>query len=548
MNSSRFLEFLTLYPKNASELGLGILRSIFVCVGLVFVGATVAWGDELLDVEVCLDKFDLQCALERRADLGGDDAVVVDRVSLWIDFHQGNYARAVQALDRLEASGVRVGELERGVPYRPTAEAAVGMVESRRDGVAVRVSQGPDIILVDEALEVMTGARRVIDQAFGGGPRHDIVLDIFPTASRFIAASGLPPESVQTTGVVALSKWTRLLLTSPRALGRGYGWKDTVAHEYIHLVVAYRTENRAPVWLQEGLAKHMETWWRGDRSGGLDAHTQSLLANALRDDSFVPFEKFARSMAYLDSGEEAALAFAQVSTMVAFMLESAGDSSLVDLMNRIRAGEDAQATVADIAGFADFTAFKAAWRSWLSVQPLIQTRLASLPVVLDGEGGDFDGDPLLAGRPDLARFARLGDLLRDRGYFEAALVEYEKAADPEEPPSPLLLARRAACLDGLGRVREALAVVDEGTRLYPEFTTLQKDRGLLLLKDGKSRAAIAAFEAAHDLNPYDPDVERHLAELHAEVGNGAKAARHQRVLRILATGGLDLGESPVDPG
>ena len=36
--------------------------------------------------------------------------------------------------------------------------------------------------------------------------------------------------------MVALSKWSRLLALSPRALGRGYAWKDTIAHEYVHLV------------------------------------------------------------------------------------------------------------------------------------------------------------------------------------------------------------------------------------------------------------------------------------------------------------------------
>ena len=47
---------------------------------------------------------------------------------------------------------------------------------------------------------------------------------------------------------------------------------------------------------------------------------QSLLAQALVD-AFVPFEKFRLSMAYLDGGEEAALAYAQVSTMVDFMVQ-----------------------------------------------------------------------------------------------------------------------------------------------------------------------------------------------------------------------------------
>jgi tetratricopeptide (TPR) repeat protein len=517
-------------------------------LGLGLGGSGLARADALLEMEVCLDHFDLACARQVRDRVSTSDAIATDRAELWLAFHEGRYDDAVAALERLEAVGVRVEDLERGVPYRPTAESARGMVEAVRGAVAVRYSPGPDRILVDEALDVLEGSRLVYDEVFGAGPPQTIVLDIFPTATRFIGASGIPPESVRTTGVIALSKWTRLLLTSPRALGRGYGWKDTVAHEYIHLVVAYNTRNRAPVWLQEGLAKHLETWWRGDRSGHLDAHAQSLLAEAVRSGAFVPFEKFARSMAYLDSGEEAALAFAQVSTMIQFMLETTGPAGLAQLMERVGDGEDAQSVVADLAGFEDFERFRTGWRAWLRSLPLVQEQLASLPVVLDGEGGDFDGDPLLSGRPDLARFARLGDLLRQRGHYEAALIEYDKAADPTQPPSPLLLARRAVCHRALKQPEKAVRLLKQGVELYPEFTPVQKSLGQMLAEQGQNRAALKALLAAHDLNPYDPEVQALLTELFVRVGDEEAARRHRRYGQILATGGVDDGESPVEPG
>ena len=88
------------------------------------------------------------------------------------------------------------------------------------NGGGVRHAEGIDRCLVDEAIDTLQRSRLTYDGIFAGGPEHDIVLDIFPTATRFIGGSGLPPEAVRTTGVVALSKWTRLLLTSPRALSR----------------------------------------------------------------------------------------------------------------------------------------------------------------------------------------------------------------------------------------------------------------------------------------------------------------------------------------
>lgn len=498
----------------------------------------------------CLDHFDLPCAQAELAELqrSAPGSQQTRRVEAWVRFHEGAYGEARSLLEALEAEGVPVSEEEPYTPYGPTAEAAAGLTEVRSGEVRIRHQSGLDTILADQAVDALEAARTTYDGLFGGGPKHPVVLDLYPTANRFIAASGLPPESVRTTNVIALSKWTRLLVTSPRALSRGYGWKDTVAHEYIHLVVAVRTANNAPVWLQEGLAKHLEQHWRGETSGGLDAHAQSILAEAIATDGFVPFEKFRRSMAYLDSSQEAALAFAQVSTMVGFLLENAGEEALPALMDRVRDGEDPNAAFASLAGYPDWSSFLEGWKAWLATLPLVKETLAQVPVVLDGEADEFASDPLFADRPDLARFTRVGDLLRDRGHFEAALVEYGKAEDPEGPPSPLLLARKAECHLGLGDEAAALREVRTGTRLYPEVPVLQVTLGRILEGQGQLRQAASAYAVAQDINPYNPEVQQALVRLYEALGRTALAQRHERYATILATGGAaGRAASPADP-
>jgi hypothetical protein len=484
----------------------------------------------------CLRASNLTCAQEIRDQLVVSDPADPNTLLLAAKtaFHEGDYASALASWQSL-SDGVRAGDPH--TPYAATAAAATGLVEAKADGVVLRHDSGLDTILADEALETLSQARVTYDVLFGGGPDHDIVLDIFPTASRFTAASGLPTEAVQTTGVIALSKWSRLLLTSPRALSRGYNWKDTISHEYIHLVVSWRSSDRVPVWLQEGLAKHLEADWRGGRAGYLSVHQQSLLAAALHTGEFVPFEKFKQSMAYLDSGEEAALAFAQVATMVHFLLERGTDAVLVDLMDRIRSGEATEDVVADLAGYADFDTFKVGWKAFIAQLPLIEQQLATLPVVLDSSGDDFASDPLLSMRQDLARYARLGDLLREASRPAAALIEYGKAADPDAPPSPMLLARKAVCLEMMGEVSAALAVAEEGVALYPEFPLLQVTTAQLRDVSGQRTEAITAWKAAHDLNPFNPIVQRALMEGYEAIGEIDLAARHSRYERILSTGG-----------
>jgi len=507
-------------------------------LGALLLLSTPAWGVSVGEGLGCLQAGDLLCAQEVRDQLIANrpDETDTMRLQLRVLFREGKYAEAVSVLDALQTRGVEV-ESEDNNPYRDTLRAARGMKETTGTGIRVRHGSGVEVILQDDAHVVMLASRRTYDSLFGGGPSHDVLLDIFPTARRFIWASGLPPDAVRTTGVIALSKWNRLLITSPRSKGRGYGWKDTVAHEYIHLVVAVRTGDRAPVWLHEGLAKHLESRWRASPSGGLSAYQQTLLAKAIRSETFVPFEKFKHSMAYLDSGDEAALAFAQVSTMVAYLLEKAGDEALPGVLDRIRDGEAAELAVSEAAGHTDFQEFRSGWLAWLRGQPLIQGQIAALPVVLDGSGGTFADDPLLGARADLARFARLGDLLREAKRPMAALVEYRKAVDPDSPASPLLMSREAMCLLELEQPTEALKAVREGVRMYPEFTLLLVVHARILDALGRPQDAIVAWQAAHDLNPFDPEVQAALAQGWQALGNEKKAERHRRYGHILKSGG-----------
>jgi tetratricopeptide (TPR) repeat protein len=513
------------------RVGLGILWTLWPGTALA-----VSANDAL----ECLQQSDLVCAQEIEAELERDRPGSVDlgQVRVWNAFHQGDYLRTMEEMERLRERGTDLEVEESRIPYRGTAEASRGMESHRGEGVEVRVSPGVDRIVAEEAVDALIKIRQETDGLFGGGPEHTIILDVFATGTRFIGASGLPPEAVQTTGVVALSKWTRLLLTSPRALSRGYAWRDTVAHEYIHLVVSFRSEDQAPVWLQEGLAKFLESHWEDGATGELTIHHQSLLAEAVRTGDFVPFEKFKYSMAYLDSGEEAALAFSQVATMVQYMTERGGMDVLPVLMDRLADGETAESAVAGLAGHSDFESFRQGWLEWLRTQRLASEDLSSLPVVLDGAGDEFDSDPLLSQRPDLARYTRLGDLLLQAERPKAALIEYEKAVDPDEPPSPLLMSRKAQCLADLERVRDALGEAQEGVRLYPEFAPLQVIYARMLELSGRSLDARKAWAEAHNLNPYDPEVQDALVRLYGEEGNSTAQARHERYAHILATGGL----------
>ena len=115
-----------------------------------------------------------------------------------------------------------------------------------------------------------------------------------------------------TTGTIAICKFNKLMVTSPKAVARGYDWLDTLAHEYMHLVVSQKSRNTVPIWLHEGLAKYLESRWRGPGGLAMTPSTLALLGERVKKNKLVPFEKMHPSMALLPTAEDAATAFAEV--------------------------------------------------------------------------------------------------------------------------------------------------------------------------------------------------------------------------------------------
>ena len=59
------------------------------------------------------------------------------------------------------------------------------------------------------------------------------------------AVSTLTEEEIRTSGTVAVCKFGKLMMLSPKALLKGYDWLDTAAHEYTHLVLTAHVRQRA---------------------------------------------------------------------------------------------------------------------------------------------------------------------------------------------------------------------------------------------------------------------------------------------------------------
>ena len=310
-------------------------------------------------------------------------------------------------------------------------------------------------MLVPYAREALEAAYKTLHDDLGFDAEMPIRVELYRSPANLAAVSSLSQAEVARTGTIALCKWARLMVTTPRALAYGYPWLDTISHELVHYAVSTLTGDRAPVWLQEGLAKFLERRWREPPGGRIPPAMEHLLAKALRSGKLLSFEAMHPSMAKLPSAEDATLAFAEVANAIAYLHDKGGMPALRVALKRVASGEDARAAVAGAAG-VPWPEFERGWKAFMTAQhyktfPAIDiatTHIRKPGAIASGRKPaeeDALSAALKAGQP--YRHLRLGNMLLRRDRPRAAVAEYEKGAKAIGPAGTRHAAtrRRAGC-------------------------------------------------------------------------------------------------------
>lgn len=458
-------------------------------------------------------------------------------------FLRGDYERAARRLDGLpdDAAFGNVGPLRALVASTIEATAGFARYESPSGRFVIHYPPGKDEVIVDLAAEVLDRAYDAIGDDLGYEPPTPVRVEILSRASDLAKVSTLTESEIDTTGTIALCKYNKLMIVTPRATVFGYSWMDTLAHEYTHYVVSRASYDTVPVWLQEGLARFEQSRWRSPPTDALSPVEENLLASALASGRLIEFDAMHPSMAKLPSAEAAALAFAEVYTMVTFLHERVGYDGLRRILARQRDGASARRAVTEVTGLGRFSKVESAWRRYLRKRKLSRrpdltghTGRARIRKG-DPEAPDGDTDNLGVDRVRDAKarnFARLGGILRARHMPKAAAIEYEKALAiaGDDPFIAGKLARTYLELDDADRAAELAApLVDLDPTDAGPATTL----GAAHLRAGRPGPAAEAFERALRIQPFDPTVRCGLAQAYRALGDVGRAERERRACDTL---------------
>ncbi len=398
--------------------------------------------------------------------------------------------------------GASLGRLARSCAE---ATAAAPVVRDQQLGVWVRLQDERDRVLVPLLVNVAARARQSLARALGVELPRPLRLEIVRDNFSLSAVTGLPIQAAETTGTVAVARWGRVSMITPRAMPHGYPWEDTLAHEIVHLVLSRASRDRAPLWLQEGIAKRLETRWRAERPFDGSSHDE-VARMALLSGQSVGIDRLGPSIAMLPSADTARIAYAEVASFINYWIGENGEPALRLLLADLRGAETPGADV----GMRSTTGYELAvwverWRQQLlsdpsgaappsGARPGEQSRPQSLKEVM-----------LRARIGEAARRVRLGDLLFDRGHSAEAAGQFDLAvAAAENEPAVRWRAARARFDSGEpDQARARLGGPDDISSAHGAWFALH---GRFLRQDGKQEDAQSAFLLGISLDPLSEDV------------------------------------------
>jgi tetratricopeptide (TPR) repeat protein len=268
----------------------------------------------------------------------------------------------------------------------------------------------------------------------------------------------------------------------------------------------------------------------------LSAVNRTLLAEALRTGEFVTFEQMEPSLVRLETPQQVQLAYAEAASSVEFMLDRAGYAGLREIFRHMARADarGAKGPIEQVLG-VPFTAFEGEWKQFLQAKQLVPVSGAQLTQFKVVEKGEGEADRLeqealhsAAVERDLA----LGDLMRQRGRFDATVYYYERARKGR-PESTFVLNKLARALLAAQRTPEAVPYLLHALEVYPDYGTSHATLGDAYRLLGETEKAREHYEQAIQINPFDPTPHQHLAELYRQTGDTEAAQREARAVRRL---------------
>ena len=330
--------------------------------------------------------------------------------------------------------------------------------------------------------------------------------------------------SVRTVGLAGLgalgvSFGTVLAMDAPSARSPGdFNWASTAWHELAHTFTLGVTDHKVPRWLSEGLSvleeRRARPGWGANASVGFVA--------ALNGGQLKPLSRLNDGFVRPRSPADVTAAYYQASLFCEYLEQTFGFDAVLKLLAGYREGLDNAAALSRATGVS-LDPLSDRFDRWLT------NRFAG-PMKGAGTIRDTAMTP-----GELTTLMVAGKRLRTAGQLTEAVAAFERAdqifpemADQDSPAWAL-----AQIHQERGNLAKAAEYYGRVTRLSESHLEANRREAAVRTTLGDHAGALAAWERAIFIHPYEPEIHLKAAEAAALSGNRAAAIRERKAVLAL---------------
>ena len=450
-------------------------------------------------------------------------------------------AWGILGMNQLRLGEIAAGRehLERafdGDPYNPWFKNSLDLLDTFEEYELVETDNFHLFLHGSEADLLAHYLTPIAEEAYDSlSARYGVELDEPVRAELFPRSADFSVRTLGETGLGALgvSFGPVLVMDAPSARQQGeYNWASVFWHELAHTFHLAATDNRVPRWFSEGLAVHEQ---RKARAGW--GHQPSIpFLQALREDRLKPVSQLNDGFMRPDYPQQVVFSYYQASLVFDLIEQRHGFDAILAFLDGYRDGKGTEELFREVLGVPveEFDE---------TFDDHIRTRFRE-PLAGLAEMGEAPGpnaglqaltDHARAHPGDLLARLRLGSALLREGRLDAAEGELQAALrifpDHSGPGSPYALLARIH--RERGELESAAAALARLNGISESTYQTRLDQAAILQELGRPEEAARVLDDAVLVWPYDLDLHRRLADLHAELGDHEGAIRERRAVVAL---------------
>jgi len=212
------------------------------------------------------------------------------------------------------------------------------------DGILLRMDAFEADVYGHAALELLRRAKRELSAKYDVELDGPIAVEIFPEQKDFaVRTFGMPGGE----GFLGVCFGSLITANSPASQGRGpSNWQAVLWHEFCHVVTLWKTGNKMPRWLSEGISVYEER----QENPSWGQSMSPLYRKIVLDGGLVPVSGL--SGAFLEPPSPVHLQFAyyEASLVVEYLMETFGLETVKEILADLSTGASIDVVLARRAG------------------------------------------------------------------------------------------------------------------------------------------------------------------------------------------------------